>query len=109
VDDAQQAENNRQAETQQCVERTVDEAEQQLPEQYAQGNAEYESHGSPLDVSLKRPAVTDRTMTRTCCRSALCDQFLALAFGHRPIGLFRGNFTDHLVQVPLALRFGGRL
>ena len=45
---------------QQRVERPVDEAEQQLPEQHAQRNAEYESHGSPPKGSPWHPAAAGR-------------------------------------------------
>ncbi|MNR39761.1 hypothetical protein D3C85_1579930 [compost metagenome] len=44
VDDAQQTEDDCQSQTQERVERTVDQAQQQLAEHCCQGNPEYRCH-----------------------------------------------------------------
>ncbi|MNF87683.1 hypothetical protein D3C84_701550 [compost metagenome] len=52
VDDPQQPENDRQAQTEQSIEGPIDQPQEQLAEQYTQGNTEYDSHDLPPAGSL---------------------------------------------------------
>ncbi|MNY51302.1 hypothetical protein D3C86_1868770 [compost metagenome] len=52
VDDPQEPENDRQAQAQQSIEGPIDQPQEQLAEQYAQRNTEYDCHDLPPAGSL---------------------------------------------------------
>ena len=58
VDDAQQTEDHRQPQTQQCIEGTVDQPQHQLAEQYHQGYSK--NHRHPL-IPFQRPLRVSRS------------------------------------------------
>ncbi|MER9712411.1 CagY family CD-EC repeat-containing protein [Mesorhizobium sp. M0213] len=64
IDDAQQAEYDSQAQAQHCVERAVDEADQQLAEECLKGYSEDHRHGAIIHPALHAAASCDPAVRR---------------------------------------------